>query len=175
MKINFFALFALFFVTLNAQNIKLPVAFKANFLQQVTNTKGKVIKYRGHIYYNSPSRTKWIYKSPTKKEVCTRGRKLTVIDHDLEQVSYFNINKGFNLSRVLRKARHHKGNMYVTTYKGKYYTIVLDKKGQVQQIAYKDNLDNTVNIIFTAIKYRNSLFPSSKFICASPKSYDIVY
>ena len=175
MKMKFFALFALLFVTLNAQSIELPKAFKANFLQQVTNTKGRVIKYRGKIYYNSPSRTKWLYKSPTKKEVCTRGHKLTVIDHDLEQVSYYNINKGFNLSRVLKKARHHKGNMYVTTYKGKYYTIVLDNQGRVQQIAYKDNLDNTVNIIFTNIKYRNSLLPNSKFVCARPKNYDTIY
>ena len=175
MKIKIFAFFALLFVTINAQNIKLPVAFKANFLQQVTNTKGKVIKYRGRIYYNSPSRTKWIYKSPTRKEVCTMGRKLTVIDHDLEQVSYYSINKGFNLSKVLKKARLHKGNTYVTTYNGKYYTIVLDNKGRVQQIAYKDNLDNTVNIIFTKIKYRNSLLPNSKFVCARPKNYDTIY
>ena len=175
MKLKIFALIALFFATLNAQKIELPVAFKANFLQQVTNTKGKVIKYRGRIVFNSPSRTKWTYRSPTRKEVCTRGRKLTVIDHDLEQASYFNINRGFNLSKVLRKARHHKGNMYVTTYKGKYYTIVLDSKGQIQQIAYKDNLDNTVNIIFTSIRYRNSRFPRSKFVCAKPRSYDTVY
>jgi len=175
MKIKIFAFFALLFVTTNAQNIKLPVAFKASFMQQVTNTKGKVIKYRGHIYYNSPSRTKWIYSSPTKKEVCSRGRKLTVIDHDLEQVSYYSINKGFNLAKVLKRARLHKGNTYVTTYNGKYYTIVLDSKGQVQQIAYKDNLDNTVNIIFTRIQYRNSLLPNSKFVCARPKNYDTIY
>ncbi len=175
MKMKIFALFALLFVTLNAQNIKLPIAFKANFLQQVTNTKGKVIKYKGKIFYNAPSRTKWIYKSPTKKEVCTQGHQLIVIDHDLEQVSYYNINKGFNLSKVLKKAKLHKDNIYVTTYQGKYYTIVLNNKGQVQQIAYKDNLDNTVNIIFTKIKYRNSLLPNSIFTCARPKNYDTIY
>ena len=175
MKMKIFAFFALLFVTVNAQNIKLPVAFKANFMQQVTNTKGKVIKYRGKIYYNSPSRTKWLYRSPTKKEVCTQGRQLIVIDHDLEQVSYYSINKGFNLSKVLKRAKHHNGNTYVTTYRGKYYTIVLDNRGRVQQIAYKDNLDNTVNIIFTNIKYRNSLLPNSKFVCTRPKNYDTIY
>jgi len=175
MKMKFFAFFALLFVTLNAQNIKLPVAFKANFLQQVTNTKGKVIKYRGKIYYNAPSETKWIYTSPTKKEVCTSGHQLIVIDHDLEQVSYYSINKGFNLAKVLKKAKLHSGNTYVTTYKGKYYTIVLDSKGQVQQIAYKDNLDNTVNIIFTNIKYRNTKLVNSNFVCARPKNYDTIY
>ena len=175
MKMKIFAFFALLFVTVNAQNIKLPVAFKANFMQQVTNTKGKVIKYRGYIYYNSPSRTKWTYRSPTKKEVCTQGHQLIVLDHDLEQVSYYSINKGFNLAKVLKKAKLHKNNTYVTTYRGKYYTIVLDNKGRVQQIAYKDNLDNTVNIIFTKIQYRNSLFPNSKFVCARPKNYDTIY
>jgi len=158
-----------------SSNIELPVAFKANFIQQVKNPKGKVIKYRGNIVFNSPSETKWVYKSPTKKEVCSSGKQLVVIDHDLEQVSYYSINKGFNLSKVLASARHYKNNIYTTKFKGKLYTIVLDKKGKIQQIAYKDNLDNTVNIIFTRMKYLNKLLPGYKFVCARPKNYDTIH
>jgi len=176
MNSKFFLILVLFLSNIAiAQNIKLPVAFKANFIQQVKNKKGKIIKYRGKIYFNSPSETKWIYKSPTKKEVCTSGKKLVVIDHDLEQVSYYSIDKGFNLSKVLRDARLHKGNIYTTKFKGKLYTIVINKKGTIEQIAYKDNLDNTVNIIFTHMRYLNKLLPSYQFVCARPKNYDTIY
>ena len=114
-----------------AQGISIPTAFKANFTQIVKNPKGKTIKYRGKIYFNSPSETKWIYTSPTKKEVCSSGNKLVVIDHDLEQVSYYNIDKGLNLSKVLRNAKLHKNRTYVTKCKGKYYTIVLTPSGKI--------------------------------------------
>ncbi len=158
-----------------AQGISVPTAFQANFTQIVKNPKGKTIKYRGVIYFNSPSETKWIYKSPTKKEVCSSGNRLVVIDHDLEQVSYYNIDKGLNLSKVLRNARLHKNRTYITKYKDKYYTIVLTPSAKIEQIAYKDNLDNQVNIIFTNTKYFDKLLSATKFICARPKGYDAVY
>ena len=172
-KIIFTIIFTIFGV--NAQDINIPASFKANFIQQIKNTKGKVIKYRGKIYYNYPDTTKWIYRSPTKKEVCSSDGKIVVIDHDLEQASYYKVDKGLNLAKVLSKAKHHKGNLYVTNYKGKYYTIVLNKKGQINQIAYKDNLDNTVNLMFTGIKYSAKPLPNSKFICAKPASYDSIH
>jgi len=175
MKIKIISLLTLFFALLNADAIQVPTAFKANFLQQVTNTKGKVIKYKGKIFFNSPTNTKWIYTAPTKKEVCSLEKQLIVIDHDLEQVNYYSIDKGFNLAKVLRKARQYKGNTYTTKFKGKLYTVVLNSKGQIEQIAYKDNLDNTVNIIFTSIKYLNKPIKQSKFYCIRPKNYDTIY
>jgi len=177
MKMKFLTFFALFMalVTLNAQSINVPKSFKATFIQQVKNTKGKVIKYRGRVFFNYPSQTKWIYTSPTRKEVCSYKRQLIVIDHDLEQVSYYKINKGFNLARVLATAKKYRDRTYVTRYGGKQYTIVLRANGQLEQVAYKDNLDNTVNIIFSTIKYRNKLLPNSKFDCIRPVKYDTIY
>jgi len=172
-KVLFTILIAI--IGINAQDINIPMSFKANFIQQIKNHKGKVIKYRGKIYYNNPDTTKWIYRSPTKKEVCSSDGKIIVIDHDLEQASYYRVDRGLNLAKVLSRAKHHKGNLYVTKYKGKYYTIVLNKRGQINQIAYKDNLDNTVNLIFTGIRYSQKPLPSSKFICAKPASYDSIH
>jgi outer membrane lipoprotein carrier protein len=171
-----FTLLALILATtLFSQGIKVPVSFNGTFKQQVKNSKGKILKYRGVVYFNAPSETKWIYKYPTKKEVCSSGKNLVVIDHDLEQVSYYKINKGFDLSRVLHNARLYKGRTYTTKYENTLYTIILNKKGEIEQIAYKDNLDNIVNIIFTKIHYRNKPISSSKFICARPKGYDTIY
>jgi len=175
MRIRFFAIFIAVFTLLSANSLTLPVAFKANFIQQVKNPKGKIIKYRGKIYFNAPSEIKWVYISPTKKEVCSSGHRLVVIDHDLEQVSYYSIDKRFNLSKVLRNAKHHKDNIYVAKFKGKYYTIVINSKNQIEQIAYKDNLDNTVNLIFTNMYYLNKKLPNSLFVCPRPKNYDTIY
>ncbi len=158
-----------------AGGISIPTAFKANFTQIVKNPKGKSIKYKGKIVFNSPSETKWTYRSPTKKEVCTSGSQLVVVDHDLEQVSYFNIDRGLNLARVLRSAKLHHGRTYVTKFKGKYYTVVLTKSRKIEQIAYNDNLDNQVNIIFTNTKYSDKLLPARKFVCARPRGYDAIY
>ncbi len=155
--------------------VKIPTAFSANFLQIVKNTKGKTIKYRGKVVFNTPSETKWRYKTPTKKEVCSSGNELVVVDHDLEQVSYFSIDRGLNLAKVLKKAKLHHGRTYYTTYKGKIYTVVLTKSKKIEQIVYKDNLDNQVNIIFTNTKYFDRLLSNRKFVCTRPKGYDAVY
>ncbi len=158
-----------------AVDIEIPKSFVASFTQIVKNNKGKTIKYKGKVYFNAPSETKWNYYSPTKKEVCSSGKQLIVIDHDLEQVSYFSISKGLDLSKVLKSAKLHHGRTYTTEFKGKLYTIILRENGKLEQIAYKDNLDNQVNIIFTTIQYRKNLLPSSYFVCPRPKGYDSVY
>jgi len=160
---------------LYSNGINIPISFNGTFTQQVKNSKGKVIKYKGVVYFNAPSESKWIYHYPTKKEVCSSGNSLVVIDHDLEQVNYYTINKGFNLSRVLKQAKHYKGRTYTTKYGGILYTIILNKKGEIEQIAYRDNLDNIVNIMFNSIHYRKKPLNSSKFVCARPKGYDTIY
>ncbi len=172
-----FTLLIILIVTtlLNAEGIHIPVSFSGTFTQQVKNSKGKIIRYKGVVYFNAPSESKWIYKYPTKKEVCSSGNRLVVIDHDLEQVSYYKINKGFNLSKVLKQAKHYKGRTYTTKYGDTLYTIILNKKGEIEQIAYKDNLDNIVNIMFNTIHYRNKPLSATKFICARPKGYDTIY
>ncbi len=167
----FFALIAM----VHASNIIIPEAFKANFIQQVKSPKGKVIRYRGTIYFNAPDTTKWYYSSPTKKEVCSSDGKLVVIDHDLEQAEYYTIDKGIDIAKILANAKPYRANTYVTKFKGRYYTIVIDKSGKITQIAYKDNLDNTVNIFFQNIRYRSKPFPTNKFLCIRPINYDTIH
>ncbi len=101
--------------------LKLPTNFITNFNQTITNDKGKSIKYSGKLYFKQDiniymdslnnsreikSRMfKWEYKRPTKKEVCSDGVELIVVDHDLEQVSRYLIDDGLDLDRVLRVAQ----------------------------------------------------------------------
>jgi outer membrane lipoprotein carrier protein len=157
---------------LSADGLALPEHFKADFIQKITNTKKKVISYRGKVYFSNKSLFKWDYTVPTKKQVCTDGRELIVVDHDLEQVSQYAIDKGFNLSKILKKAKQHKKNIYVANYENKNYTLQVDSKRRLQSIAYFDELDNKVQIIFKKVKYAKGNLSKNVLTCKIPKAYD---
>ncbi len=157
-----------------AASITLPENFQANFTQKITNPKKKVINYSGKVLFSDTSFLKWEYLEPTKKEVCTDGLELLVVDHDLEQVSNYLISKGFNLAEIAQKAKLHSKNIYVSEYQDIKYTIQVDAKGQLQSVAYFDNLDNKVQIVFKTIKYGKGKLSSKKMKCNYPKDYDII-
>lgn len=155
-------------------SIELPENFQANFEQKITNTKGKVIKYTGKVLFSDKSLFKWSYISPTKKEVCTDGVELLVVDHDLEQVSTYYITKGLDISKVLDKAEPYSKHIYVAEYEAKHYTIQLDDTKKLHSIAYYDELDNKVQIIFTNMKYGKGKLKSGKLKCNYPNAYDVI-
>ena len=157
-----------------AEGINIPDNFQANFTQIITNPKKKVIRYSGKVYFSERTKLKWEYTKPTKKEVCTNGSELLVVDHDLEQVSQYNISKGFNLSEILKKAKKHNETLYLANYSGKKYTIQVDKHHRLQAVAYFDDLDNKVQIAFSKIKYGKGKLSSKKMICNYPKAYDMI-
>jgi len=165
----------LFLVTMIASaQVKVPVSFASGFRQKITTPKKKVIEYKGTILLNSSGALKWSYVSPTKKEVCSNKKEFIIVDHDLEQVSLYHITKALDLAAILKKARHHKDNLYVARYHDRNYTFSLDKSGRIDQIAYKDSLDNTVNIHFENMHYRKKPNSTTKMKCPYPKEYDII-
>ncbi len=171
-------------------DISLPNNFETDFQQSITNDKGKVIKYDGNVIFNnikesfsdnrgvvenySRSLFKWNYNNPTKKEVCTDGIQLVVIDHDLEQVSNYTVDEGINLEAILKVAQKITNLDYKATYKETEYIITLDNNQQLSKIVYVDNLDNGVKIIFNNMNYNNASFDVTKLECQSPKEYDII-
>ena len=157
-----------------ANSIVLPENFQAKFTQKITNPKNKVINYSGKVLFSHKTLLKWEYLKPTKKEVCTNGRELLVVDHDLEQVSNYYINKGFNFTKILQNAKLHSPNIYVALYEGKQYTIQTDKRNRLRSVAYFDDLDNKVQIVFKNVRYGNKKISSNKMKCNYPKDYDII-
>lgn len=172
MKILWISLVAALAIT--AGEIKMPVSFAADFTQKITSPKKKIIRYSGSMLLNRSGALKWRYKKPTKKEVCSNKKIFTIVDHDLEQVSFYELKKALDLAAILKKARHHKGNLYVANYEEVLYTFSLDKRGRIDQIAYKDNLDNVVNIHFQKMRYSKKPNSKRKMTCPYPKQYDII-
>lgn len=153
--------------------IKLPNSFTSNFKQIVTNQKKKKIEYRGKITFSN-EKFKWVYSKPTKKEVCSNQKFLTVVDHDLEQVSFYHIEKGINIRKILSKANLYKNRIYLATYEKKLYTIKLNRYNRLHSIAYFDDLDNKVQIQFLNIRYKKRYLKESKTKCNYPDYYDNV-
>ncbi|MDQ1325361.1 MAG: outer rane lipoprotein carrier protein [Campylobacterota bacterium] len=156
--------------------IQVPENFQADFVQTITNPKKKVITYSGKVYFSNKNRLKWEYVSPAKKEVCSDGVEVLVVDHDLEQVSNYLINKGFDLAEILKKATPYKDkkSVFIAKYEGKEYTIQIDAKGQLSRVAYYDDLDNTVLIVFKRMKYGKGDLPLENIRCDYPRDYDLI-
>jgi outer membrane lipoprotein carrier protein len=155
--------------------IVIPGNVQAAFTQKITNTKKKVITYKGSVHFAKKNRVKWIYTDPTEKEVCTDGKTLTVVDHDLEQVSYYRIDKGLDLGTILKHAKKYKDHIYLAKFQDKTYTIAVDDKGRVESVAYYDDLDNKVQILFVYMHQDDKKHGiKSDIECKAPKSYDII-
>ena len=167
------SLLLLAFSALSA-NVELPENFQADFTQKITNTKEKVITYRGKVRFSNETLFKWSYKEPTQKEVCTNGLELLVVDHDLEQVSAYRISNGIDIAKILKKAKLHSKNIYVAEYENKKYTIQVDTKQKLHSIAYFDDLDNKVQIVFKHMKYGKGSLPEQSMKCNYPKNYDMI-
>ena len=164
----------LFASSLLSANIELPENFQADFTQKITNTKEKVIHYSGKVRFSNENLFKWSYEEPTKKEVCSNGLELLVVDHDLEQVSAYLIAKGMDIAKILKKATLYSENIYVAEYENKKYTIQVDKKQKLHSIAYFDDLDNKVQIVFKYMKYGKGNLPTESMKCNYPKNYDMI-
>jgi len=174
------------FISLSA-SITLPSNFITDFQQTITNDHGKVINYKGKVYFQdlveaiaddsgveqsyTRSLFKWNYTAPSKKEVCTDGIQLTVVDHDLEQVANYLVDEGIDLKAILSVAKKISANDYQASYKDLEYLITLDTKKQLSKIVYVDNLDNRVKILFSDMKY-NGIMNSNLLECTAPKEYD---
>jgi len=172
-KISLLILYFLLATLLQAKSaISLPTSFKASFKQTITTDKKKKINYSGTLLFSSPKHFKWSYNAPTKKEVCTDGKELLIVDHDLEQISAYYIDSALNLSEILKKAKFHRKSVYIAKHRDKNYTIQVNSRGQLSRIAYLDDLDNTVLIIFSKMRYSSKKINQSKLKCNYPADYD---
>ena len=162
--------------TLFSSSIIVPENFKANFTQKITNPDKQVIHYTGSVQFSDEIMLKWIYREPTQKEVCTNGVNITVVDHDLEQVSYYVMEKSFNIVKILSTAKPYKETktVLIAEYEGRQYTLQIDAKKRLSRIAFYDELENEVLIIFEKMHYGKGKLPVKDLTCEAPESYDVV-
>lgn len=163
-----------FFPLLLVGEIRVPVYVSATFVQKVTTPKKKVIRYTGDLLLNRSREFRWRYTSPAKREICGDGDRVRVIDHRLKQVVVYKVGSLLDLMQLLKRAKPYRGDLYLARYHGTRYTLKIDARGQLEQVAYKDEMDNVVNIHFYHVHYGDTPFPAARLRCRVPQSYDVI-
>jgi len=154
--------------------ITVPPSLSATFVQKITTPKKHLTRYTGHVIVNRSREFLWRYEKPARREICGDGSRVRIVDHDLEQVTVYTVGSLLDLMQLLKRAKRYRNDIYLTRYHGTRYTLKINKKGQLEQVAFQDKLDNIVNIHFYHIVYRDKPIASTRLRCRIPKSYDVI-
>jgi len=167
--IKSFFLFFTVLTLLSAQELK---SFSADFNQTITDEYNKTINYVGNIIAYYPSNVKYNYTYPMKKSVYIMGKKVIIIEDELEQVIVKELNSEINLFEILSNAKKRKDGTFISKYQG--YEFRVTKKDNIpSSLLYKDELDNTIYLEFLNSK-SNLEINENMFKPYIPTYYDII-
>jgi len=147
-------------------------SFEADFTQNITDEKDKVLSYKGHVTAHKPQFAKWLYISPIEKTIYISPFAITIVEPEIEQVIQRRIESNFNFFQLIKNAKEVKKNIYEANYKGSIFTIVKEK-GLIKSISYIDEFENRVVITFTDQK-QNHKVSLKLFAPKYPLYYDII-
>ena len=168
--------FSLFFGLLRglAAPITVPPSLSATFVQKITTPGKHQTRYSGTVRLNRSREFLWKYAKPTRREICGDGSRVKIIDHDLEQVTIYKVGSLLDPMQLLKRAKAYRKDIYLARYHGTRYTLKINAKGQLEQIAFQDNLDNIVNLHFYNIRYGKRPISTTQLRCPVPPSYDVI-
>ena len=159
-------------VTSGYANIKNINSFEADFLQKIVDDKGVKITYTGHITASKPRYALWQYIKPVQKSVYILPDRIIVIEPELEQAIIKHLNKNFDLFKIIHNAKAIDKNRYLAKFQDKEYIITMEDS-QIKSIAYKDELENDIKIVFKN-QEENKKIPKETYIPHIPDEYDII-
>ncbi len=147
-------------------------SFEADFMQNITDEKNKVLSYQGHIVASKPQNAVWAYLDPIEKYVYINSRSITIIEPEIEQVIIRHINSDFNFFNMIQNAKKVGTNRYVAHYEESTFNIITEGD-LLKSLSYKDEFENQVQIIFSNQK-QNIKIDEKVFIPFIPIEYDII-
>jgi outer membrane lipoprotein carrier protein len=146
--------------------------FEAKFKQTITNPSGNKVIYNGLLYIQEPNKIKWQYQDPIEKLVYIKKYTVTIIEPELEQVIITKLDKEINILNLLKNAKKISNNKYISHFNNVDYALTLKNK-MLQQISYKDEIENDVVISFENVHQNHKISPEIfKFII--PFDFDII-
>lgn len=151
--------------------LQMPNTMQADFKQTVTNEHGQKLQYTGSIYVDAPYDSKWSYDMPTQKDICISQESIIVVEHDLEQATYYKNSNHIDFNTLYKKAEPVSKNSYVTTFNDTKYHLQT-KDGKIYSLEFTDALDNHSKISFSSVVYETKL-PSLE--CEIPLYFDRIY
>ena len=173
MKKTIFSFLILTSSTFLAADISTLNTFESNFKQTITNDQNSRITYHGKLYAKKDhNQALWIYTDPIDKKIYYSSGKVVIIEPELEQAIFAKLDKVPNILSLLKQAKKVSENTYITTFNNTQYKILVNHN-QIENISYKDELHNRVNIAFVNQK-SNRKIDNNKFAYHIPKDYDIL-
>ena len=147
-------------------------SFKADFIQNITDEKNKVLSYNGHILAAKPQSALWTYLQPIKKYVYINPRTVTIVEPEIEQVIVKRIESNFNFFNMIQNAQKVDKNSYIAHYQESIFTISTENN-LLKSISYRDEFENAVEIIFSN-QVQNLEIDQKLFVPFIPLEYDII-
>jgi len=147
-------------------------SFDADFIQQITDDKNKILTYKGHIVASKPQNALWNYTSPIEKSVYITRFEITIVEPEIEQVIIRKVSSDFDFFKMVKNAKKIKDGMYRANYKDTLFTINT-QHDMIVSISYLDNFENIVKITFTNQK-QNKKIKKEVYRAKFPLDYDIV-
>ncbi len=146
--------------------------FSADFEQHITDDQNKTLTYHGHLWSKRPNLAQWYYQEPIEKKVFIRGRNVTIVEPDLEQVIMRKIDRDIDLLAILAGSKP-LGNGKHEAYFENQRFVITEKEGIIEQISYLDTFDNKVVLNFSKQK-KNAPLADEMFLVSFPRDYDII-
>ena len=147
-------------------------SFEADFTQMVTDDKGKVLTYTGNVIASKPQNALWDYIKPITKKIYIDSHKVTVIEPEIEQVIIRRIESSFDFFNMIKKAKKTGDNSYLAIFKSSEF-IIKTEKSLIKSIAYSDEFENSVHILFENQK-QNREIDKMIYIPNIPVEFDII-
>jgi outer membrane lipoprotein carrier protein len=147
-------------------------SFSADFTQTVTNEHKKKIVYSGSLVVKKPDKAYWNYKKPVKKEVFINGGDVVVYEPELLQAVMMHKKNLPNITEILKGAKELESGKY-RAMSGQKEMIFTMASGIPERITYKDDMENSVEIVFKSVK-KNFPAANSLFEFKAPANVDVV-
>lgn len=147
-------------------------SFNSSFEQRIVDEHGKVIVYRGELWASKPQNALWSYQKPIQKSVYISGKRLVILEPQLEQATVRSLGDEIDFLEIIKKAKKIDNDHYKATVNGQLYSITF-KHDLLSTIQYTDGYDNKVTIQFLK-PVQNVSIPSSRFQPSIPTRYDVI-
>ncbi len=159
--------------TLLSANMNNLNSFESDFKQSITNDQNSSIEYDGKISaLRDDNVALWEYNSPVSKKIYYYDGRLVIIEPELEQAIFANLEQVPNILKLLKNAKMSSDNIYETIFADIQYKIFTNGD-KIEKITYLDQLQNKVLIKFYNQKV-NQKINKQKFIFKIPENYDIL-
>lgn len=145
----------------------------AEFEQHILNEEGIPALYRGQVFGKVPSKAKWLYETPLKKEVYMNDETLIVYEPELRQVSYSQLESKVDFLWILKSAKKQKDGTYRTTVDGVPYVLFVDQADTIDRVEFSDSMGTKTIIKLKNVRI-NTITDDALFQFMPPEGVEIV-